>query len=147
MTRPHVDTTERDLARRQRGVQGLALFDELRMREAEASAGLALDGERPVPSVVVEGSGQKARKAARPGKATSAAKRHLIATVLEAFGPLTRSEIAARTGMGKDSVNGRVAEARALPDGHEDKLLTDGHRGGESLVHLARCHSLTYAEG
>ena len=128
MTRPHVDTTERDLARRQRGVADLPMFS-------------------PVPSVVVEGSGQKARKAARPGKATSAAKRHLIATVLEAHGPMTRSEIAARTGMGKDSVNGRVAEARALPDGHEDKLLTDGSRGGESLVHLARCHSLTYAEG
>ena len=147
MTRPNVDTTERDLARRQRGVQGLALFDELRMREAEASAGLALDGGRSVPSVVVEGSGQKARKAARPGKATSAAKRHVLALLLEANGPMTRKEMAAATGWLRDSVNGRTREACLLPDGHEDKLLTDGHRGGESLVHLARKHSLTYAEG
>lgn len=147
MTRPHVDTTERDLARRQRGVQGLALFDELRMREAEASAGLALDGERPVPSVVVEGSGQKARKAARPDAPTSAARRHILALLLEAHGPLTRSEMARLTGWPKDSCNGRVAEARNLPDGHEDKMLTDGSRGGESLVHLARRHSLTFSEG
>ena len=128
MTRPHVDTTERDLARRQRGVTDLPMFS-------------------PVPSVVVKGAGQSARKAARPGKATSAAKRHVLALLLEANGPMTRKEMAAATGWLRDSVNGRTREACLLPDGHEDKLLTDGHRGGESLVHLARCHSLTYAEG
>ena len=126
------DTTELDIQRRQHTTDGLSLWD----RTAS-----------PVPSVVVEGSGQKARKAARPGKATSAAKRHLIATVLEAHGPLTRSEISRAAGMPVNTVNARVSEARALPVGHEDRVVTDGRRNGESIVHLARCHSLTYAEG
>ena len=91
-----------------------------------------------VARAVVLGAGQAARKAARPGKATSAAKVHTLALLIEAHGPLTRSEMAERTGWKKDSCNGRVAEGRALPDGHEDKMLTDGHRGGESLVHLQR---------
>ena len=125
---PYVDTTERDLARRQRGVADLPMFS-------------------PVPSVVVEGAGQSARKAARPGKATSAAKRHVLALLIEANGPMTRKEMAAATGWLRDSVNGRTREACLLPPSHEDRMLTDGKRGGESLVHLARCHSLTYAEG
>ena len=140
MSRPVPD--ELALRRRARGVDGLALFDAQRV----AAPDVAHEARR-APVAHVEGSGQKARKAARPDAPTSAAKRHTLALLLEAHGPLTRSEMARHTGWPKDSCNGRVAEARNLPDGHEDKMLTDGRREGESLVHLARKHSLTFSEG
>ena len=101
----------------------------------------------PAPVAQMPGAGQAARKAARPDASTSAAKRHILALLLEAHGPLTRSEMARLTGWPKDSCNGRVAEARNLPVGHEDRMVTDGSKGGESPVHLARKHSLTYSEG
>ena len=117
--------------------RGLGRFDAQRV----AAPDVAHEARR-APVAHVEGSGQKARKAARPDAPTSAARRHILALLLEAHGPLTRSEMAALTGWPKDSINGRVAEARALPDGHEDKMFTEGHKGGESLVHLARLRPL-----
>ena len=95
---------------------------------------------RRAPVAHLEGSGQKARKAARPAAPTSAVRRHILALLLEAHGPLTRSEMARLTGWPKDSCNGRVAEARNLPKGHEDQMYTMDSRGGESLVHLSRLH-------
>ena len=140
MSRPVSD--EVALQRRSRGVDGLSLFDAQRVAAPDVAHEV-----RRVPVAHLEGAGQKARKAARPGHATSAAKRHILALLLEAHGPLTRSEMARLTGWPKDSCNGRVAEARNLPAGHEDKMVTDGRREGESLVHLSRKHSLTFSEG
>ena len=113
----------------------------------DETRGLGLFTPPPAPVAHVEGAGQSARKAARPDASTSAANRHTLALLLEAHGPLTRSEMARLTGWPKDSCNGRVAEARNLPVGHADRMLTDGRREGESLVHLARKHSLTFSEG
>ena len=141
MSRPVPD--ELTLQRRSRGVDGLSLFDAQRVAAPDVAHEV-----RRAPTVHLEGSGQKARKAARPGASTSAAKRHMLALLLEAHaGPMTRKEMAAATGWLRDTVNARVSEARNLPAGHEDKMVTDGRREGESLVHLSRKHSLTFSEG
>ena len=109
------------------------------MREAEASAGLALDGARPVPSVVVEGSGQSARKAARERSQWSRPKCYrIIELELEAIGlrGLTRGELHRLTGIPMNTINPVVVEMRAFTDGR--RVVTEGKRGTESRVVLAR---------
>lgn len=107
---------------------------------ADQTAGLSLFEEfPPLPPAHYPGAGQRCREDARTrAQPTSADRRHTLALLIEAHGPLTRQEMADHAGWPKDSVNGRVAEARQLPEGHEDRMVTEGSRDGQSLVHLCR---------
>jgi hypothetical protein len=125
---------EEDAYRRARGVEGLDLWSQ---REASPEVSRA---EMP-------GAGQQARRVARERVGpTSAEKVHLIALAIEAHGPMNRTEIHEVTGLKKDSVNGRVADGRGLPEGHEDRMDTEGSRNGQSLVHLFRLRPHSHEE-
>lgn len=94
------------------------------------------------------GAGQSARAEARAkAKRTTEDAYRRIALSLEGNGPQTRKELAESCGMGRDSINARAAELRdpkydayhRYPDW---RLVTDGRRGGESILHLARLRPL-----
>ena len=86
-------------------------------------------------TVTMPGAGQVARQEARARQGLEASYRR-IALALEGLGPMTRSEIAAATGIPVNGINPRISEMRARTDAY--RVVTDGRRGGESIVHLAR---------
>ena len=93
----------------------------------------------PVPSVVVEGAGQKARKAARERSEWSRPKCYrLVEMALAAMGRngATRTELHRATGIPMNTVNPVVVEMRAFTDAR--RVVTEGKRGTESRVILAR---------
>ena len=94
-----------------------------------------LDLFRPVATVEMPGAGQQARREARGRQGLEASYRR-IALALEGHGPSTRSELAQLTGMPVNSINARVSELRGRTDSL--KVVTEGRRNGEGIVHLAR---------
>lgn len=119
---------------------GLGLF-----AEAEASAALAQEGEaRTVSRSAMPGAGQAARADARArAKRTTEDAYRCIAQSIEAHGPQTRKELEVSCGMPVNTINARVAELRdaeQTPEYPDWRLLTDGRRDGQSIVHLARLH-------
>lgn len=88
------------------------------------------------PVVTMPGAGQAARSEAREAVDTSEGRQRCI-HALEGSGGLTRTEIAAVTGMPVNSVNARIAELRdAARWGGLPQVVTQGRRGSESVCHM-----------
>lgn len=84
------------------------------------------------------GAGQVARAEAREKvKHTKQDSYRQLAFALAHHGPSTRRELAMHAGMKVNTVNGRIAEMRDLPVGHEWRVITHGRRDGEGICHLA----------
>lgn len=123
---------------------GLALF-------ARANLGQILDVAAPLVALArsaapaaMPGAGQAARAAARGlARPTTEDAYRRIARSLEVHGPQTRRELEVSCGMPVNTINARVAELRdpeQTPEYADWRLVTDGRREGQGIVHLARLH-------
>lgn len=118
--------------------------------EACASAEMAVIADTPRRSGAVPGAGQRARSAARARAASKRdEKMDLLATVLRAYGPCTRSQLAHHSGIPINSVNSLVVSMRALAVEDARAVVTVGTRGTESVVWLRsqRADGDTYTNG
>lgn len=111
---------------------------------------------RPVATAVLRGAGQTARAEARERAShTTEDAYRTIALSLEGHGPQTRKELATTTGMNVNTINARISEMRDMclyrwrhtPEHEQYAVYTEGRRGGESIVHLARLAAAPTTEG